>query len=86
MISRMEKIGFVRKVKDPVKKQKVRISLTDEGLEIFHNKSSKAEMIYKILSCLSDEEQKQFNSILQKLLNTTVKELALEQSKDLPSI
>ncbi len=38
LINRMEKTGFVRKVKDPVKKQKVRISLTDEGLETFHNK------------------------------------------------
>ncbi|MFC1956045.1 MarR family winged helix-turn-helix transcriptional regulator [Chloroflexota bacterium] len=86
LISRMEKIGLVKKVKDPIKKQRVRISLTDKGREIYLSKSSKTEMMYKIISCLSYEEREQLSLILQKLLNTSVKELALEHSRDLPSI
>ena len=86
LISRMEKIGLVKKVKDPIKRRRVRISLTDKGREVYLSKSSRSGMMYKIISCLSDEERKQFGSILQKLLNTTVKELALEHSRDLPSI
>ena len=86
LMSRMEKIGLVKKVKDPIKKRRVRISLTDKGKEIYLSKSSKTEMMYKIISCLSDEEHEQFSSMLQRLLNTTVKELALEHSRDLPSI
>ena len=77
---------MVNKVRDPVKKRRVRLSLTDKGKEIYLSKSSKAEMMYKIISCLSHEEREQLGSILQKLLNATVKELALEHSKDLPSI
>ena len=86
LISRMEKIGLVKKVRDPIKKRRVRISLTDKGKEIYLSKSSKTEMMYKIISCLSHEEREQLSLILQKLLNTTVKELALEHSRDLPSI
>ena len=86
LISRMEKIGLVKKVRDPIKKRRVRISLTDKGKEIYLSKSSKTEMMYKVISCLSHEEREQLGSILQKLLNTTVKELALEHSRDLPSI
>jgi len=85
LISRMEKTGLVKKVRDPIKKHRVRISLTDKGHEIYHNKSSKSEMIHKIMSCLSHEELEQFSSTLQKLLESTVKELALERLKDLPS-
>ncbi len=86
LISRMEKLGLVKKVRDPIEKRRVRISLTDKGREIYLSKSSRSGMMYKILACLSNEDRKQLHSILQKLLNTTAKELALEQSKDLPSI
>ena len=86
LISRMEKVGLVKKVRDPIKKRRVRISLTEKGKEIYLSKSSKTELMYKIISCLSHEEREQLDSILQKLLNTTVKELALEHSKNLPSI
>ena len=83
LISRMEKRGLVTKVKDIPKSKHIRITLRKKGNEIYRDKTSKAELIGKIINTLSEEEREQLSSILQKLLKTTVIELAIEQRKDI---
>jgi len=83
LISRMERMGLVTKVKDISKSKRVRITLTEKGNEVYRDKTSKAELIEKIINILSEEECEQLGLILQKLLKTTVIELAIEERKDL---
>ncbi len=63
---RMEKEGLIRKINDLRRKNQVRIVLTQKGIEAY-NKSSIRESIHEIMSNLSDEEEQQLTSLLQKI-------------------
>lgn len=75
LLSRMEKSGLVRKIKDLPKKNQIRFVLTEKGRQKYYQ-SSKRESIYRILSCVSEEERQQLRSCLQKLLQKSLEELA----------
>ncbi len=77
LINRMVKEGLVRKVKDLDKKNLVRVALTDKGEQAYEN-SIKRESIHKIMSSLSEEEHRQLNLCLRKLLDKTLKELGID--------
>jgi len=64
LVNRMEKQGFVKKVRHGSHIYK--IVLTKKGQEAYRN-ASRRESIHKVMSCLSDEEQKQLRAILLKL-------------------
>ena len=65
-VGRMEKDGFVKRIKYENSSRYYKIKLTKKGLDALHN-SSKRESIHRVMSCLSDEEQEQLYSILLKL-------------------
>ena len=73
LVSRMEKAGFLRKVKDLNKKNQVRIELTEKGL-ITYQKSIKRESLHNIMSVLSDEEMDQLSDYLKKIRTAALKE------------
>lgn len=85
MLSRMEKSGLVRKVKDLDRKNMVRVVLTVKGHEAF-DQSIRRESIHKIMSSLSEEEYQQLRSYLQKIRDTALKELGGEGEIPFPSI
>lgn len=77
LLSRMEKQGLVKRVRDLRRKNQLRVMLTEKGLEVY-NQSIKRESIHKIISVLSEEERQQLKSCLQKILVKALKELGLD--------
>jgi len=78
LLNRMEKRGLVRKTKDLDRKNLVRVSITEKGQQAY-DKSIKGESICKIISSLSEDEQQQLRSYLEKLRNKAFKELSVER-------
>ena len=77
LISKMEKKGLVNKANDLDRKNLVRVELTAEGQRAY-NHASKRAVIHRVISSLSEEEQKQLNSCLDKLRNRAFEELGLK--------
>lgn len=74
LLSRMEKDGLVKRVKDLDRKNLVRIVMTKKGKQIYQQTTSR-ESIHKVTSCLSQEERQQLGANLEKLWNKTLDEL-----------
>lgn len=74
LLSRMEKDGLIKKVKDLERKNLVRVALTEKG-EDAYRQSSKRESIHRIMSGLSKEERQQVRASLEKLWNKALEEL-----------
>ncbi len=67
ILSRMEKEGFIRKTSNlGNKKNEVHVTLTEKG-EQSYQRSLNREVIREIISCLSQEEQQQLRSLLEKI-------------------
>jgi len=77
LLSRMEKDGLIKKVKDLERRNLVRVALTEKGEEALRQ-SSKRESIHRIMSGLSQEERRQVKTSLQKLWNKAMEELGGE--------
>ena len=80
LLSRMEKQGLVKRVKDLDKRNLVRVTLTEKGREAY-NQSTKRESIHKIMSSLSEEKRQQLRSCLQQLWDRALKELGVEKTR-----
>ena len=78
LLSRIEKAGLVRKVKDLDRKNQVRVVLTEKGRETYHHQSTNTVSIRKIMSLLSEEDRQQLRSCLQVLRDKAVKELGIK--------
>ena len=83
LLSRMERQGLVRKVKDLDRKNQVRIELTQKGHEVYQQ-SYKRESIHRILSFLSEEQRKQLGSSLQTLRDKALEEIGVEYEMPFP--
>ena len=83
LISRMEKRGLVRKVKDPNRKNLVRVALTEKGLQAYH-RSTGREPIHRIMSCLSEKERQQLRSLLEKILDKALEQLGIDRRLPFP--
>ena len=81
ILSRMEKEGLVRKAKDLDRKNMIRVSLTDKGLEVYEQ-VMKRESIHNVVSALSEEERERLKSYLKILRGKALKEAGIEP--DLP--
>jgi len=80
LLNRMVKKGLVKKIRDPVVKSRIRVSLTEKGLKAYE-KSTQAESINKTMSVLSEGKQRQLQSCLELLLDNTFKELIMDRKK-----
>jgi len=76
LLSRMEKDGFVKKVKNFDRKNLVRITLTEKGKHAFDH-SNKRESIHKIMSVLSEKKRRQLRSGLMALRDKALEELGM---------
>ena len=83
ILSRMEKKGLVRKTKDLVRKNLVRVTLTEKGKQAYYQ-STKIESIRQIMSCLSEEECQQLSSCLKTLRDRALKQLGVDQKPPFP--
>ena len=75
ILTRMEKDGLVSKSKDLDKKSRVIVALTEKGRQVY-SQSSKRNSIREIISCLSEEEHNQLGSLLEKLRDNALKNIA----------
>jgi len=74
LLTRMEKQGLVKRVKDLKRKNQVRIVLTEKGKRAYE-KQNKAGVTNKILTTLTAEERSNFVANLEKLKKAALKEL-----------
>ena len=75
LVSRMETGGLVRKVRES-KRENIRVEMTDKGKQA-HRLASKGQVICKIFSSLSKQEQKILSSCLHKLRNEALEVLGI---------
>ena len=77
-ISRMEKEGLVKKIKDLDKKNLVRVQLTNKGRQA-HQQAVKREVIRSVMSSLSEGDFIQLVSVLETLRNTAIDKIKLRE-------
>ena len=75
LISRMEKRGLVKRMKDLPRKNMVRIVLTDEGHDIYQRSKKTHEPLLRIMSKLSNEQREQLRLFLTILQDAAVDEI-----------
>jgi DNA-binding MarR family transcriptional regulator len=83
LLTRMEKQGLVKRVRDLQRKNRVRITLTDEG-EQTYRKLGDISAIRNIMSCLSRTEQRNLRDCLLKLRRRALEELRMRQPLPYP--
>jgi DNA-binding MarR family transcriptional regulator len=76
IVNRMEKKGLLKKTKDLNRKNQIRVSITEKGLEA-HQLSSKRGPIHRVMSALSQGERDQLGPLLVKILAEAGKEPGL---------
>ena len=81
ILERMERKGLVSKTKDAVRKNLIRVTLTEKGQQAYYH-STKIESIHKIISYLSQEQCQQLSPCLEKLRDAALKDLRNTVSKE----
>lgn len=76
MLTRMERKGLIRKVKDLGRKNMVRITITDKGRRAYQQ-STYRKSIHNIMSHLAVEKRAQLRPLLETLLDKVVEEMGL---------
>jgi DNA-binding MarR family transcriptional regulator len=71
-ITRMEKNGLVRKVRETPKSALISFELTEKGRNTWKN-STKASSVETIMSVLTEEERRQLIALLGKLVTSAEK-------------
>jgi DNA-binding MarR family transcriptional regulator len=72
LLSRMEKQGLIRRVKDLPKRNMVRVMMTEKGKEAYQDSIQRA-CIHEILSVLSEEEKRRLWDLLEKLRDKSMR-------------
>ena len=83
LLTRMEKQGLVKRVRDLQRKNMVRIAITDKG-EKAYRKLGDVNAINSIMSCLSSKEQEGLRDTLLKLRRKALEELRMRQPLPYP--
>jgi DNA-binding MarR family transcriptional regulator len=74
-LNRMEKKGLITSTKGIIQKNVITVNLTEKGREALEN-SKNVQSLTNIFSVISEEESKQLLSILGKIREAAVKEIA----------
>lgn len=82
-ISRMEKEGLVRKIRDLKRKNLVRVELTEKGYALFQETVNRESIEY-IMMELTWEEKQEFWSFLVRLRRKTAEYLDIEDNNLFP--
>lgn len=83
LVTRTERKGLVRRVRDLGNKRLVRVNLTKRGAEIC-NKSRKLESVTGIMSCLSENERQQLASYLYRVRDRALEEMGIKYKLPYP--
>ena len=83
LLTRMEKQGLVKRVRDLDRKNMVRIAITDKG-EKAYRKLGDVNAIRNILSCLSAKEQENLKEYMIKVRRKALEELRMRQPLPYP--
>jgi DNA-binding MarR family transcriptional regulator len=78
LLTRMEKEGLVRRVKDLERRNYVRVELTGKGTDAFR-KASKNRSAKQMVSALTEEEQRAMWTSLAKLRDRAIKRLDIRK-------
>lgn len=78
-LSKMEKMGLVRKTKDLERKNLVRVELTETGRDLLHKSMERRRSIKKIMSVLTEDERRQMWNSLAKLRDAAIKDLGVKK-------
>jgi DNA-binding MarR family transcriptional regulator len=73
LLKRMERKGLITKSNDLKKKNMIRITLTEKGRQVFYMTQNRRSL-HRIFATLSEEEYKQTQSCLYKLLSKAYEE------------
>ena len=76
LLDRMEQAGLIRRTRDLERKNMIRVTITEKGLQSY-NDSMRLESIHRIMSCLSKEERQQLRSYLERLRSEALKPPAM---------
>jgi len=78
LLDRMEKGGLIKRTKDSVRKNVIRVALTEKGEEAY---STVLEMksIREILSCLSAKEKRNLRTYSEKLRSNALDQLVVRR-------
>lgn len=74
LISRMEKEGLVKRLSQPGKGKPAAIAITERGEELL-KRIAGATVVYKVMSCLSEEDYAELEKRLQLLRRSALEEL-----------
>jgi DNA-binding MarR family transcriptional regulator len=80
ILDRMAKAGLVKRTKDLHRKNWVRVTLTEKGLQAY-KQALKRKSVQKILSSISEAERQKLKSLLETLRNKGLKELGMDAKK-----
>jgi DNA-binding MarR family transcriptional regulator len=83
LLSKMEELGLIRRLKDLERKNYVRAELTEAGYEKFRD-SLKIESIKDMMSVLSPEEKKQLWRLLSRIRSQALSQLGLDDENIYP--
>ena len=84
-LNRMERDGLIKKVKDTIRKNIIRVALTEKGLKA-HKKSTELKSIHQIMSVLSKKERQQLEVILGKLWYRALNDLEIPRRPPHPRL
>ena len=83
LLQRMENKGLIKRTQDRVRKNLLRISITEKGKQAYKT-VTKLESVHLIESVLSTEERRQMVSNLKKLRDRGVKERGMDYTPAFP--
>ncbi len=83
ILTRMEKVGLVKKIRDPVKRSIVRVTLTKKGKQAYQS-AIKRETIQKVVPDIPPEQYGQFTSLLEFLRDKAIEELGIHEKPPFP--
>lgn len=79
----MEKKGLIRRIRDQGRHSRVRVEVTEEGLEAYRQ-SARRKSTREIMSVLSKEEQRQLWTLLAKIRRRAMEKAGLHASDPFP--
>ena len=69
LMTRMEKDGFVKKIREVPKSTLIRFELTEKGINTFNEINEGTKLVDTVMSVLSEEERQQLISMLEKIIS-----------------
>ena len=85
LIHRMQRKGLLELTRDPIRKNRIRISLTELGEKAYHESVEGRWVIEDIMSCLTQEECETLWACLSKLQNSAIRHLGIKHRLIFPS-